>query len=85
MPTAAHDPHMGTNECRLDRPEKRVRDIVTAKAVREAKRVVAAALMKPVGEDVLLKWPVSKRVNGSRAPDDDASLIESIEKARATV
>lgn len=38
----------------------------------------AAALMKPAGEDVLQKWPVSKRVNSSRADDDDATLIEKI-------
>jgi putative SOS response-associated peptidase YedK len=38
----------------------------------------AAALMKPVSEDVLLKWPVSKRVNSSRASDDDSSLIEKV-------
>jgi hypothetical protein len=30
------------------------------------------------GADVLKKWPVSRRVNSSRAPDDDASLIESM-------
>jgi putative SOS response-associated peptidase YedK len=41
----------------------------------------ATALMKPAGERVLQKWPVSKRVNSSRAPDDDASLIEPIETA----
>jgi hypothetical protein len=40
MPTGAHDPDMGTNERRLDRLEKRARDFVTAKAAREAKRVV---------------------------------------------
>jgi hypothetical protein len=40
MPTAAHDPHMGTNERRLDMLEKRARDAVGAKAVREAERVV---------------------------------------------
>jgi putative SOS response-associated peptidase YedK len=39
----------------------------------------AAAMMKPAAEYVLQKWPVSKRVNSSRAPDDDASLIESTE------
>ena len=39
----------------------------------------AAALMEPAGEDVLQKWPVSKRVSSSRAPDDDATLIEKIE------
>jgi putative SOS response-associated peptidase YedK len=40
----------------------------------------AAALMKPAAESVLQKWPVSKRVNSSRAPDDDASLIEAIDE-----
>jgi putative SOS response-associated peptidase YedK len=40
----------------------------------------AAALMKPAAEGVLEKWPVSKRVNSSRAPDDDASLIEPIDE-----
>ena len=38
----------------------------------------AAALMKPAAEDVLQKWPVSKRVNSSRTSDDDAALIEAI-------
>ena len=36
----------------------------------------AAKLMRPAGEKVLQKWPVSKRVNSSRADGDDASLIE---------
>jgi putative SOS response-associated peptidase YedK len=38
----------------------------------------AAALMKPAGEDVLQKLPVSKRVNSSRADGDDATLIEPL-------
>ena len=38
----------------------------------------AAALMKPAADDVLQMWPVSKRVNSSRADGDDASLIEQI-------
>jgi putative SOS response-associated peptidase YedK len=38
----------------------------------------AAAPMKPAGEDAFQMWPVSKRVNNSRAPDDDATLIERI-------
>ena len=38
----------------------------------------AAALMKPAPEDVLQKWPVSKRVNSSRTSDEDATLIERI-------
>jgi len=42
----------------------------------------AAALMNPAGEDVLQKWPVAKRVNSSRAPDDDAALINKVELPR---
>jgi len=34
--------------------------------------------MKPAGEDVLQKWPVSKRENSSRADGDDVALIEKI-------
>jgi putative SOS response-associated peptidase YedK len=39
----------------------------------------AASLMKPAGEEVLQKWPVSMRVNSSRADDNDATLIDKIE------
>jgi putative SOS response-associated peptidase YedK len=35
-------------------------------------------LLKPAAEDLLQKWPVSKRVNNSRAPDDDLTLIERV-------
>ena len=38
----------------------------------------AAALMKPAGESVLQKWPVSKRVNSSRASDGDSGLIDAM-------
>ena len=38
----------------------------------------ASALMRPTGEDVLQKWQVSKRMNSSRASDEDAMLIEKI-------
>jgi putative SOS response-associated peptidase YedK len=38
----------------------------------------AEALMKPAGEDVLQKWPVSKRVNSSRTSDEDATLIDAV-------
>jgi hypothetical protein len=31
--------------------------------------------MKPAAEDVLTKWPVSKRVNSSRTSDEDETLI----------
>ena len=36
----------------------------------------AAALMTPASEDVLQKWPVSRRVNSSRTSDEDATSIE---------
>jgi putative SOS response-associated peptidase YedK len=39
----------------------------------------AAHLMRPDGEELLQKWPVSKRVNSSRADGDDATLIDKIE------
>jgi hypothetical protein len=35
-------------------------------------------LLKPAAENALQKWPISKRVNSSRAPDDDATLIDKI-------
>jgi putative SOS response-associated peptidase YedK len=38
----------------------------------------ATALMKPADENVLQKWPVSKRVNSSRADGDDSTLISKI-------
>jgi hypothetical protein len=40
--------------------------------------------MKPTGDDVLQKWPVSKRVNSSRAPDDDPTLIKRLDEVSAT-
>ena len=41
----------------------------------------AADLMKPAGEDVLERRPVSRRVNSSKAPDDDVTLIEEVKLA----
>ena len=35
-------------------------------------------LLKPAPEDPLQRWPVSKRVNSSKAPVDDPTLIEQI-------
>jgi putative SOS response-associated peptidase YedK len=35
-------------------------------------------LLKPAAEDLLKRWPVSKRVNSSKAPADDATLIDRI-------
>ena len=35
-------------------------------------------LLQPAAKDYLQTWPVSKRVNSSRAPDDDPTLIDRI-------
>jgi hypothetical protein len=35
-------------------------------------------LLKAAAENVLQKWPVSERVNSSRAPDDDSTLIDPV-------
>jgi putative SOS response-associated peptidase YedK len=34
--------------------------------------------LKPAPNDFLQKWPVSKRVNSSRADDNDPTLIERV-------
>ena len=36
-------------------------------------------MLKPAADDVLQLWPVSKRVNSSRASDGDPTLIDRIE------
>jgi putative SOS response-associated peptidase YedK len=36
-------------------------------------------ILRPAANDYLQAWPVSKRVNSSRAPDDDPSLIDRID------
>jgi putative SOS response-associated peptidase YedK len=41
-------------------------------------RKAGLELLKPGAENVLQKWPVSRRVNSSRAPDDDPTLIDRI-------
>jgi putative SOS response-associated peptidase YedK len=38
-----------------------------------------AALLRPTANDLLQRWPVSRRVNSSRAPADDPTLIERVE------
>ena len=35
-------------------------------------------LLKPAANDMLQRWPVSKRVNSSRASGDDPMLIDSL-------
>ena len=38
----------------------------------------AVEVLKPAANDVLRRWPVSKRVNSSKAPADDPTLMEEI-------
>jgi putative SOS response-associated peptidase YedK len=40
--------------------------------------VANVEILKPAPDDMLKMWPVSKRVNSSRAPADDPTLIERI-------
>ena len=42
-----------------------------------------AEYLKPAPNDYLQRWPVSKRVNSSKADADDATLIERVELAAA--
>ena len=42
-----------------------------------------AEYLKPASNDYLQRWPVSKRVNSSKADGDDATLIEPVEFATA--
>jgi putative SOS response-associated peptidase YedK len=35
-------------------------------------------LLKPAANDYLQAWPVSRRVNSSRAPGDDPTLIDRV-------
>ena len=40
-----------------------------------------AGILKPAPNDFLQRWPVSKRVNSSKADEDDATLIERVDLA----
>jgi putative SOS response-associated peptidase YedK len=40
-------------------------------------------VVKPATEDVLQRWPVSKRVNSSKADKDDATLISALKPEAA--
>jgi putative SOS response-associated peptidase YedK len=42
-----------------------------------------AGILKPAPNDHLQRWPVSKRVNSSKADADDPTLIEKVELAAA--
>ena len=43
-----------------------------------------SALLQPAANDVLQRWPVSRRVVSSRAPADDPTLIERVEVEEQT-
>jgi hypothetical protein len=45
---------------------------------RNGRRAAGAELLKPAATDVLQRWPVSKRVSSSKAPADDARLIDRL-------
>jgi putative SOS response-associated peptidase YedK len=40
--------------------------------------VAGLEVLKSAPNDVLQKWPVSRRLNSSRASDDDATLIDPV-------
>jgi putative SOS response-associated peptidase YedK len=40
--------------------------------------VAGVEILKPAPDDVVQMWPVTKRVNSSRTPKDDPTLIERI-------
>jgi hypothetical protein len=42
------------------------------------KRRARSAYIRPAAEDALQRWPVSKRVNSSKAVADDPTLIDEI-------
>jgi putative SOS response-associated peptidase YedK len=44
---------------------------------------VGAEYLKPAPNDYLQRWPVSKRVNSSKADADDPTLIQPIQLAPA--
>lgn len=54
---------------------ERLRALATG---RSEPRIIEARAERPIAEQ---KWPVAKRVNSSRASDDDPTLIERVELA----
>jgi putative SOS response-associated peptidase YedK len=40
--------------------------------------VAGTEILRPATNDVLQRWPVSKRVNSSRADAEDATFIEAV-------
>jgi hypothetical protein len=56
---------------------------ITPKEDQFANVEAEAEVVKPAPNDFLQRWPVSKRVNSSKAYADDATLIERVELAAA--
>jgi putative SOS response-associated peptidase YedK len=44
----------------------------------EAARSARLEMLRPASDDLLQRWPVSKRGNSSRTSDSDASLIQRV-------
>jgi hypothetical protein len=61
-------------------PGRRSKNFATEKGPRAA-RLLAHDLLKPAAADRLQMWPISKRVNSSRTPGDDSTLIEEVKDA----
>jgi putative SOS response-associated peptidase YedK len=86
-----------TNHCRDSTPQKiltiasgshslKTHGAVAAFGVRKPREPwlsceAGTELLKPASNDVLQMWPVSKRVNSSRAQGDDPTLIERVDVA----
>lgn len=47
----------------------------------ESARSARLEMLRPAPDDLLRRWPVSQRVNSSRALDDDPLLIEPVDLA----
>jgi hypothetical protein len=66
-------PHLQTNRMPALLSEKQFAPWLSGEA--------GVGILKPAPNDYLQRWPVSKRVNSSKADVDDATLIERVELA----
>ena len=64
--------------CARRSPEETILWLTSGRPRMPTRRSSGLDILKPAANDVLQCWPVSRRVNSSRAPDDDASLIEAV-------
>ena len=58
-------------------------DVVTAAIRAGLSGEAGAGILKPAPNDYLQRWPVSKRVNSSKADPDDPALIDRVDLAVA--